>query len=195
MDLTLSTLLALARLTVQSPREGARAVLRLPLPGNARWLALLLLAVLSALVTQVLSLTLTPVGSEGLPALSLGPFFWVAFSVGTMVLTAALVHWIGKWRGGTGRFDDALILVVWLQSIQLVVGIVQVLLLLALPFAWDFIYLATLALFLWLLTNFVAELHGFRSLGLVFLGVILTQCALALVFGLLLLLPFMNLGA
>ncbi len=58
MDLTLSTLLALARLTVQSPREGAQAVMRLPLPGNAKWVALLLLAVISAILMQVMAILL-----------------------------------------------------------------------------------------------------------------------------------------
>jgi hypothetical protein len=41
-------------------------------------------------------------------------------------------------------------------------------------------------LFLWLMVNFIAELHGFRSLGAVFAGMILTFFAAALLLALLL---------
>ena len=195
MDLTLSQMAALVKLTLQRPREAARVVMRIPLPLQGRWIALALMAVLSALVTLLMSQTLTPVGADGLPAASLAPFFWAGISAGIMVITAALIYWIGKWFGGTGRFETALILVVWLQLIQVLVGIVQSLLVLALPFAADVFSLATLALFVWLLTSFVAEMHGFRSFGLVLLGVIATLLALAFLASLLLLLPFLNLGA
>jgi hypothetical protein len=193
MDLTLSNLLALARLTVQSPRLGAQAVMRLPLPGNARWAAMLLLAVMSALLMQGMTYVLPPVGPNGEPVEPVGPFFWAGMVAGGMVLTTVLVHRIGKWRGGTGRFDDALILVVWLQFIQMLLVVVQLVLLFVLPPAATLVEVLAVALFLWLLTNFVAELHGFRSLGLVFLGVILTFVASVFVMSILLL-PFMSLG-
>lgn len=194
MDLTLSNLLALARLTVQSPREGARTVLRLPLPGNARWAALLLLSVVSAMLMQGMAILLPPVGPDGMPVQPIGPFFWAGMVAGGMVLTTVLVHRIGKWRGGIGQFEDALILVVWLQFIQLLLVLVQLVLLFVLPPAATLVEVVAVALFLWLLTNFVAELHGFRSLGLVFLGVILTFVASVFVMSILLL-PFINLGA
>jgi hypothetical protein len=75
-------------------------------------------------------------------------------------------------RGGTGTFPDALILMVWLQFILLCVQLVQVLAGVMLPVLADLIGLAGLGLLLWLLTNFVAELHGFRSLIAVFAGLV-----------------------
>lgn len=193
MDLTLSTLLALARLTVQSPREGAQAVMRLPLPGNAKWVALLLLAVISAILMQVMAILLPPVTPDGTPVTPVGPFFWTGMVAGGMVLTTVLVYRIGKWRGGVGRFEDALILVVWLQFIQLLLVMVQLVLLFILPPLATLVEVVAVALFLWLLTNFVAELHRFRSLGLVFLGVILTFVAAVLVMSVLLM-PFISMG-
>jgi hypothetical protein len=43
-------------------------------------------------------------------------------------------------------------------------------------------------LFLWLMTAFIAELHGFASRGLVFLGMVLTALGAGLVLGILMIL-------
>ncbi|NCM97616.1 MAG: YIP1 family protein, partial [Rhodobacterales bacterium] len=85
-----------------------------------------------------------------------------------------------------GRFDEALILVVWLQFVLLGLQAVQLVAYAVAPLLADLIGLATVALFFWLLTNFVAELHGFKSLGLVFVGVLATLVVmvLGLAFGL-----------
>ena len=67
-----------------------------------------------------------------------------------------------------------MILIAWLQFIQLLVVAAQILLMIVLPAVAPVLEIAGVILFLWLLVNFVAEMHGFRSLGLVFLGVIIT---------------------
>ena len=53
MDLDVTTLLQMARDTVRNPREGARLLMQLNLPMSARWTALLLMAVLSAVFTHL----------------------------------------------------------------------------------------------------------------------------------------------
>ena len=63
MDLSLSTLLSLARFTVQNPREGARMVMRANLPMTARWVALALMAVASAILAH-LAFALMPVEAQ-----------------------------------------------------------------------------------------------------------------------------------
>ena len=55
-----------------------------------------------------------------------------------------------------------------------------------LPPASDVITLFALALFFWLLAQFIAVLHGFTSMGRVFLGIVLSLLALAFVFNILL---------
>jgi hypothetical protein len=85
---------------------------------------------------------------------------------------ASLIAAGGRIRGGTGTFADALILVAWLQFILLCLQLVQVVAGIVLPILADLIGLAGLGLLVWLLTNFVAELHGFRSLVAVFAGLV-----------------------
>ena len=175
MDLTVANLAGLVALTLREPREAARVILRVPLPLSARWAAMLLMAVLSAVLMQVMQALLPPpLAADGTPLEPVGPFFWAGMMVVGMVLTSLLVFAVGKWRGGRGELPDAVILIAWLQFLQLVVVAVQILLMLVLPMVAPVVEIIGVLLFLWLLVNFVAEMHGFRSLGLVFLGVILT---------------------
>jgi hypothetical protein len=109
-----------------------------------------------------------------------------------MVLTSLQVFAVGRWRGGRGELPDAVILIAWLQFIQLLVVAAQILLMIVLPAVAPVLEIAGVILFLWLLVNFVAEMHGFRSLGLVFLGVIITF--VGFVFGMSLLLMILGVG-
>lgn len=175
MDLTIANLTGLVALTLRQPRAAARVVLRLPIPMGARWGAVALMAVLSALLMQAMGALLPPpVGPDGEVLTPVGPFFWAGMVAVGMMLTAGLIHAIGRWRGGTGEWPDAVILVVWLQFIQLLVVALQLVVLMIAPPVAAVLEIAGVLLFLWLLVNFVAEMHGFRSLGLVFLGVVVT---------------------
>ncbi|MBD1205843.1 MAG: Yip1 family protein [Rhodobacteraceae bacterium] len=175
MTLTYANLAALVRLTLTQPRAAAQAVMRVPLPMAGRWSALLLMATLSALLMQVLSLLLPPtLGPDGQELRPVGPLVWAGMVTVGMMITAGLAHSVGRWRGGKGEFPDAVILVAWLQFLQLLLVAVQIVVMLLLPMLAPVIEIGGVLLFLWLLVNFVAEMHGFRSLGLVFLGVILT---------------------
>ena len=175
MDLTVGNLRLLVALTLRDPRMAARTVMRVPLSLQGRWLALALMAVLSALLMQVMgSLLPAPTGPDGEALPQVSPFFWAGMVATGMVMTAVLAHVVGKWRGGRGELADSVILVAWLQFIQLLVVALQIAVMLVLPPVAAVLEVGGVLLFLWLLVNFVAEMHGFRSLGLVFLGVLLT---------------------
>lgn len=175
MQLTVGNLAGLVRLTLADPRLAARAVMAQPIPVQIRWGALVLMAVLSAFLMQAMTALMPPMtGPDGEVIAPLGPFFWAGMVASGMVVTALLVHHVGRWRGGNGTLGDAVLLVAWLQFIQLLTVLLQIVLMFVLPFAVPLVEIAGLLLFVWLLVNFVAELHGFRSLGLVFLGVVIT---------------------
>ena len=186
MNQTLFTLLALARLSLKRPRDGARQVIALRLPPSVGWLGLGLAAVLSTLMVH-LSFAMQPADVQSFFAATIAsPLRTALLQGGFMGVAVVAVYRVGRWRGGHGRFDDALILVVWLQFVLLGLQAVQLVAYAVAPLLADLIGLATVALFFWLLTNFVAELHGFKSLGLVFVGVLATLVVmvLGLAFGL-----------
>ncbi|MFN7223566.1 MAG: YIP1 family protein [Paracoccaceae bacterium] len=193
MDLSLATLLSLARFTVQNPRQGARMVMQANLPVVARWVALALMAIVSALLAH-LAFALMPaqvqLAMEG--AMS-SPFTSTLMQGVLMLVSVFAIHYIGRWRGGSGRFEDALILMVWLQFILLILQVVQIVVQVLIPPAAILVGYASVGVFLWLLSNFVAELHGFSSVLKTFFGVVLALIATGFLLAILLL-PFISPG-
>lgn len=181
MSLTLDTLAGLMRLTLRSPRRGAAAVLAMKLPTPARWVAFWLMVVGSALGVH-LSFVLQPAELQEVVGHLMSSPFRTALMQGMVMLVSVIaMAQVGRWFGGRGRFDDALILAAWLQAILLALQVVQLVALLILPPLADLLGLVALFLMFWLLTEFVAELHGFRSAVLVFIGILVT--AVVLLFG------------
>jgi hypothetical protein len=171
---------ALAQLSLQDPRAAARVLFAEDVPMAARTGGLLLMAVLSTLLLQPGFALLPPEDAVGgflaQSPLQLAVLQWVA-----LMLSGFLIFRVGRAFGGQGSLADAILIVVWVQLILLGVQIVQILALILVPPLAGLIGLAGFVLSLWLMTHFIAELHGFRSLGRVFTGMVLTFFAAAFV--------------
>ena len=174
---------ALVQLTLQEPRQAARALLTEDVPIRARTVGLLLVAVLSSLLA---SLQIGP-DLTGLDPLSrfmlASPLRAAVFQWLFLALTVVLTYRVGRAFGGHGSLPDALLVVVWLQLPMLALQVLQLFATLVAPPLAGIIGLAGFALFLWLMTAFVAELHGFPSRGKVFLGLVLTALGTGFVLG------------
>lgn len=174
-------IIALAKLSLQDPRAGARALLRLGVPLPARTVGLLLMAVASAFLMHIGFLILPPsedplAGYMMQSPLRTAIIQWVILSVSVL-----LIYRIGRAWGGQGSLPDTLLVVVWLQVIMLAVQLAQVVALLLLPPLAGIINLAGLVLFFWLMTSFIAELHGFASRGKVLAGILATSLGVAMI--------------
>lgn len=178
MDLSFSVLLAEARTTFTNPRAGVRRILSLGLPMGAIWLALAVVEILSTILSYIsLSMLPAPEGDELMLAMiqsfTQSPLRTAVFQCLLIVGMAFLIFWFGRARGGRGSLADMLLALVWLQAMMLVLQVLQVVLQVALPPLAGVVNLLAFFLFPWLLTNFVAEVHGFRSLLLTFFGLLL----------------------
>lgn len=192
MSLTLNDLLRLAMESVRDPREGARRVTETGLPRDARWQALLLVVVVSVLLGQF-SAVIAPGGADVLMAPFLAnPLATALVQLGLVAIMVYAVYWIGRAMGGTGSFEDTILLIAWMQFIMICVQVVQTVALILIPPVASLIGLLGLGLFFWLLTNFVAELHGFESLGKVFLMILVSIVGIA--FGLSLILSLIGIA-
>ena len=177
----LDTLLGLARLTLKDPRNGARAVLNLGIPLRARTAGLMLVAVGSALFTHLGLLMMPATDDPAIIYMTASPFRTAVLQWVVLACSVALITRVGRARGGTGNFADSLLIVVWLQVLMLGVQIVQLLALILVPPLAGLVNIAGLVLFFWLMTHFIAELHGFTSLGKVLAGILITMVASAFV--------------
>lgn len=190
MDLSLRNLLSMARDTIVAPRAGAAEVMQKNLPPVAGWLALALMAVASALLNHV-SFAMMPIEAKDFFAEAMrSPIRTAILQWVAMLMSVQLIHKIGRMRGGTGSLADTVVLVAWLQFILLILQSAQIVVQIVIPPLGGLLSLASVVLLFWLLTNFIAELHGFRSLPAVFVGILVTllvtALALAILFAVLL---------
>ncbi|HOZ31236.1 MAG TPA: YIP1 family protein [Tabrizicola sp.] len=176
---------ALARLSVQNPRAAARVLLAEGVPLAARSAGLTLIAVVSAILLYP-SFVLMPPEDIVSAFFAQSPLQTAVVQWLALLLSVVLIASVGRAFGGRGSLADAMLVVVWLQLLMLGVQVAQLLALVVLPPLAGLIGLIGFVGFVWLMVNFIAELHGFRSLGLVFGGIIVTFIAAAFVLAILL---------
>lgn len=179
MDTSRAFLTELLRQSLRDPRAAARRIMAIDMPSSVRWEALALVVILSALVRQISILMMT--GELTAPGLLGTPLQSVAIQGAVLLVMVQAIYHVGRALGGTGGFGQTLTLVSWLQCVMIGVQVAQVVALTIIPPLAGLIGIAGMVLFLWLLTNFIAELHGFPSLGRVFAMILATAFALAFV--------------
>lgn len=194
MTFSLSTLFTLALESIRNPREGAAAILNFAPSRDVLLQLLALVVVISVLFGQLSVFVLGGGLSDGALTgpITLSPLTAAIVQFGLLVLLVISIHSIGRAFGGTGSFEETLLLVTWLQFILLCLQLVQLLALVLIPPIGALIGLISIGIFLWLLVNFVAVIHNFRSLGLVFAGVLIS--AFAIIFALSLILSMLGLA-
>lgn len=166
---------ALLRLTFRDPETAARTLIAAGWPVSARWMALVAAVSISALLaTASARMFPLPEGEVAVLPLTVQPMAMAGMQLAAIVLAAGLMTAVGRMFGGQGRFEDALILTVWIEVVLLIVQLVQIVAALALPSLAGMLGVMAVALFLWLTVQFTKALHGFRSTPKVFLGLIAT---------------------
>ncbi|MDB2490439.1 YIP1 family protein [Paracoccus sp. (in: a-proteobacteria)] len=161
-------------LTFRDPDGAAVMLIRSGLPMPVRWMALIVAVSVSAILSWLSAqLFVVPEAeAQSIMTISSQPLVMAGLQLGAIVLASLLMTGVGRLFGGEGRFEDALLLTVWIEIVLLVVQLVQVALSLLSPTIAGFLGLAAIVLFLWLTVRFTKVLHGFRSPLKVFLGLV-----------------------
>jgi hypothetical protein len=150
--------------SVTAPRLAARRVLSVAGGYDLALTALALVAILSAFVSVALS-GLTPTnGDPWMSYLLARPISLAAMQAVGLVVSAGLITVIGRAFGGKGRLDHAIALLAWFDFMALILQLAMLLVALAMPTFAGLAVLVVMALFTWLLANFIAELHRFESI-------------------------------
>lgn len=176
--MTFDDLKSLMVLTLRDPTQAARMLIAANPPLSTRWMALVLAVTLSSILAWMASQVM-PMPSSGqrspIGAMVSQPFVMAGMQFIALSMAAALMASVGRMFGGYGRFEDALLLTVWIEIVLMVVQALQVVLLLLLPGLSSILGFVAIALFFWLTIRFVKELHGFRSGAKVMLVMLLTM--------------------
>jgi hypothetical protein len=186
MILSLNTLLPMVWRTIKNPREGAEEVLALGIPREALWSLLLLVLVLSIILGQITTLLVASAAGVTIGGPLANPMVTGMLQLALLLVTIFAIHFIGRGFGGTGNLGETILLVAWLQFVMVCIQVVQTAFMLFLPPVRSLLGIVGLVLFLWLLTNFIAVIHGFRSLGQVFVMILVSMFVLAFALSILL---------
>ncbi|MDD9921003.1 MAG: hypothetical protein OXQ92_01795 [Boseongicola sp.] len=147
-----------ARQAITQPREAAVTLMGMGVPREALWPSFALLVLLSAILTYLGS------GAATGEQIVFTPFHFVLVSALAGAASVFAIWKIGGAMGGTGTFENTLLLMVFLQALLFTGQLIEFgIFLIAPPIASLFsIVLIVWAFFVNL--NFVAALHGFSSL-------------------------------
>ncbi len=178
-------LLGMALQSIPEPRKIAREIQALRYPRAVLWQVFALFEVLSMAIGVAISV-LYPPAPELLAAISENPVLAIttkpvlAGMVGAslLVITIFAIYWVGRSFGGTGRFDQAILTVLWLQFVMLIAQAAMLVLAIFAAGLAAIVNVSATVLMFWILSHFIAEMHGFKSVGLVFLMIILTIVAM-----------------
>lgn len=106
------------------------------------------------------------------------PLLGAAAQLAVMIVVVLLTVRVGRVFGGTGGVQGALALVVWLNSMMVLLQAVQLVALALVPMVAAAIAIVSIVWVLYAFACFVAELHGFRNTAVVLAGVLATSIVL-----------------
>ena len=192
MTLSFKFFLDQVLMTIRTPRDGARWVKSITMPRQSRWEALALFMVVGVVFNQITGFLMFGDFRIIMMGLTLNPITYAMIQMAVLVIMVFAVFWIGRAMGGTGGFGDAILLIAWLQAIMTLLQVAQTIAILLIPALGVIIAVASFMLFFWLLSNFIAELHGFTSIPKV-LGMILISM-IGLTFGMTILLSIIGIS-
>ena len=173
----LSAFISLGRQALTEPREAAATLLSMGVPREAHWTAFFLLVVLSVLLNEIVGM-MSP--AEPL-AFAITPIIMVMLTALISAVSIWAVWKVGQSMGGTGTFEETLLLTIFLQGILFAGKLVEFVLMLAMPVLAGLFSLALVIFAFWLNINFIATLHGFSSLWRAFGVLMLATLGVALV--------------
>lgn len=170
--------------SLRDPAGVAQALISIGLSRDALFSMVALVTVLSVLMLE-LGLYLSPADAELLRAT---PFALTVILGASLLMMVFALQLTGRMLGGTGRFSAALLLVIWWQSMALLIQVAQTATLLLFPPLAGIVTLAGLAWLVFSLLHLVNVLHGFdnlfKALATVVIGVVGISFGLALLLSL-----------
>ncbi len=173
-----SFLSGLIKQSLSDPKTAAARVLNLNLSVEVLRILFALVVILSVCLSQI-RLILLPLPDDmavNISILTLG-----GIQVAMIAIWILATHYIGRLFGGVGTLRGAVVITLWMQVIGLIGEVALFLGGLVLPGLFPILFLGIVGYLCYISLNFIAVLHRFQSLILVFLGVIGSSFVIAFV--------------
>lgn len=167
-------LFGMALQSIPEPRKIARELFALGHSRRVLWQVLALLLVLGAAL-GVLSSMVFPIAPELEGSILAMPLVTAIGESAVAVLSVYLIHGLGRAAGGTGTLRQALITMIWLNFVLLMVQVGVFVLSLFAPGIAIILWMGGGIAGFWIMSHFIAEMHGFVSVGKVFFTILLVS--------------------
>lgn len=176
----------LLKLSLSDPTGALERLRALNLTSGERWMAVALAAVISTLLARGAE-AFFPVDISGPMAMLHDlPIMLAAVQFGAAVLAAGLIAGVGRAFGGTGNFDDALLMLAWVEAVIVALQVVQLVVAILFPLSAAILTLVAFGLYVYLLVRLTTALHGFTNPFLVGIAMVGALFFLGSILGLLL---------
>jgi hypothetical protein len=175
----LATFLRLIGETVTQPAQMAGRIMARPYDRGTLWMGVTLVSILSALLIQILQVITPFTMPMGFTPLLYG----LVMGCILIILTMGL-YLTGQMLGGQGTFTHSFALVIWLEATALTFRVVQAVVGFISPGISGLLSFAGLIALLWILLNFVNEVHNFNSFGRAFATIVIAIFGIGFGFGL-----------
>ncbi|MTH78848.1 Yip1 family protein [Paracoccus aestuariivivens] len=159
-------------LTLRNPAHAVEVLRGLELTSGERWMVLMLAATLSSLLAGLARVMFPVPADDALSAILSSPVTLAGLQFAAMTISAGAVTVIGRAFGGQGEFEDALLLIAWVELILVGLQAMQVVLMLLVPPTATLMSLVAFGLSIYLTIAMTKALHGFTSTPKVALGLI-----------------------
>lgn len=184
--MTFYALIRLAILTFKQPVQAMGVLRGFEMTFGQRWMTLALAVSLSALLAGGLALTAPPAPPDDVIFAMVGQPLKMAFmQFLAMGFFAAMIAWVGQRFCGEGRFEDALLVVAWIELILVMLQAGIIVISLLLPPVAGILVVLTYGFAFFLILKMIQVLHGFDSVLLVLMGFLGTFFAVAVVLSIL----------
>lgn len=160
-------------LTLREPGRAVTVMRDMALPVPSRWMVLVLAVCLSTLLAGMARIIFPLPAEDPLSQLLSSPFTLALVQFGALVFSAMVVTVIGRSFGGHGSFEDALLLIAWVELILVGLQAMQLMVMVVVPASGALMSVLAFALSIYLTIALTKALHGFQStpkVALAFIG-------------------------
>lgn len=184
MDVSIKSYMNAVGQTLQDPEAAARGIIQLRFSRIVLLQATLVVVIINAVLLALLW-KIAPPPAE-MPLANISPLQFTALNCIGMVILASALARAGHLFGGTGNFDQALMLLIWLQAVGLTLDVAQIVLLLVSPLISALFSLAAVFVLLRCFVIFIKVLHNFDGLGRALFTVVIALIGTLFIAGILL---------
>lgn len=165
--------------TVVDPAQMAQVIMQRRYTRGTLWMGLALVSILSIILLRLLYY-IVPVAMP----MGFTPNLYGLVMACVLVILTFGVYLTGQVLGGKATFPHSFAAVIWLEAVALTLRAVQALVYLVSPVLSSYVSLVGLVALMWVLLNFVNEIHRFNSLGRAAATILLAVLGIGFGFGL-----------